>query len=207
MCDLWAGATPIHIQVYNVKTGQWPESNMILLNGVPFYDMNYIATLGTKDISRIEVIAGNYLLGDLTLEGLVSIYTHDHKIPEAYLKNRSFIFQNTVVPSDKPATQHCYLQAGAGTSHDPDFRVNLLWDPVREITGDQKLVIRFPVSLITGTYDIVVNGLTHKGISIEWQNFIRSKITERHMKNLVFTHSLYSGILSGIFPGTCIRRL
>ena len=95
------------LQVFNVKTGQWPESNMILLNGVPFYDMNYIATLGTKDISRIEVITGNYLLGDLTLEGLVSIYTHDHKIPEAYLKNRSFIFQNTVVPSGQAGYAHC----------------------------------------------------------------------------------------------------
>jgi hypothetical protein len=151
------------IQVYNVRTGQWPESNMILLNGVPFYDMNFIATLGNKAISRIEVIGGNYLLGDLTLEGLVSIYTHDHKIPEAYLKNKSFIFQNTVVPSDKPATSIVADRASAVTSHDPDFRVNLLWDPVRQITGSQKLVIRFPVSLITGTYDIVVNGLTHKG--------------------------------------------
>ena len=98
------------IQVFNVKTGQWPESNMILLNGVPFYDMNYISTLGTKDISRIEVIAGNYLLGDLTLEGLVSIYTNDHKIPESYLKNRSFIFQNTVIPPDKPVTHMSYRQ-------------------------------------------------------------------------------------------------
>jgi hypothetical protein len=154
------------IQVYNVRTGQWPESNMILLNGVPFYDMNFIATLGNKAISRIEVIGGNYLLGDLTLEGLVSIYTHDHKIPEAYLKNKSFIFQNTVVPSDKPASRMVPERADAGTSHDPDFRVNLLWDPAREITGDQKLVIRFPVSLITGTYFIVVNGLTHTGSAL-----------------------------------------
>ena len=150
------------IQVYNVRTGQWPESNMILLNGVPFYDMNFIATLGSKAISRIEVIGGNYLLGDLTLEGLVSIYTHDHKIPEAYLKNKSYIFQNTVVPSDKPVAS-IIADGSAGSSRDPDFRVNLLWDPAREITGDQNLIIRFPVSLITGTYVIVVNGLTHKG--------------------------------------------
>ena len=151
------------IQVYNVRTGQWPESNMILLNGVPFYDMNFIATLGTKDIRRIDVIGGNYLLGDLTLEGIVSIYTNDHKLPESYLKNRSFIFQNTVVPSEKPATGIFADSENAVTSHDPDFRVNLVWDPAREIAGDQRVVIRFPVSLITGTYDIVVNGLTRKG--------------------------------------------
>jgi hypothetical protein len=154
------------IQVYNVRTGQWPESNMILLNGVPFYDMNFVATLGTKDISRIEVIGGNYLLGDLTLEGLVSIYTHDHIIPESYLKNRSFIFQNTVVPSNKAATAIVPSRASAGISHDPDFRVNLLWDPAREITGNKKLVFRFPVSLITGTYDIVVNGITQTGLVV-----------------------------------------
>jgi hypothetical protein len=151
------------VQVYNVRTGQWPEENMILLNGVPFFDMNFIATLGTKDISRIEVITGNYLLGDLTLEGLVSIYTHDHKLPESYLKNKSFIYQNTVVPSDRPAARIAAGRADVGTSHDPDFRVNLLWDPARVMTGNQKLVIRFPVFLVTGKYDIIVNGLSHKG--------------------------------------------
>jgi hypothetical protein len=151
------------LQIFNVKTGQWPESDMILLNGVPFYDMNFIATLGTKDISRIEVISRNYLLGDLTLEGLVSIYTHNHKIPESYLKNRSYIFQNTVAPSGKPAGHVVQGGSSAAVSHDPDFRTILLWDPDREITSGQKLVIRFPVSLLTGTYDIVVNGITHKG--------------------------------------------
>jgi len=151
------------IQVFNLKTGQWPETNMILLNGVPFYDMNYIATLGTKNISRIEVISGNYLLGYLTLEGLVSIYTFDHKIPEAYLKNRSFIFQNTVVPSGNPASRVVSGKASVSSSHDPDFRVNLLWEPAREITGNQQLVLRFPTSLLKGFYDIVVNGLSRKG--------------------------------------------
>jgi hypothetical protein len=154
------------LQVFNVKTGQWPESNVILLNGVPFYDMNFIATLGTKDISRIELITGNFLLGDLTLQGLVSIYTRDNKIPESYLKNRSIIFQNTVVPSDRPDMRIVTGKTVAGASHDPDFRVNLLWDPVLEITGKQRLFIRFPVSLVSGTYDIVVNGLTQKGIPL-----------------------------------------
>jgi hypothetical protein len=150
-------------QVYNEKSGQWPESDMILLNGVPFYDMNYIATLGTKDINRIEVITGNFILGDLTLEGLVSIYTHDRKIPQTYLKNRSFIVQNTVIPPDIPLTGILPGKPVSGTSHDPDFRVNLLWEPDREITVNGKLVLRFPVSLITGTYDIVVKGITQKG--------------------------------------------
>jgi hypothetical protein len=100
------------------------------------------------------------------MQGLVSIYTRDHKIPDSYLKNRSFIFKNDVVPGDRPDTRIVTGKAGAGASHDPDFRVNLLWDPVREITGNQKLVIRFPVSLVSGTYDIVVNGLTQKGITL-----------------------------------------
>jgi hypothetical protein len=151
------------IQVYNVRTGLWPESNMILLNGVPFYDMNFIATLGTKDISRIEVIGGNYLLGDITLEGLVSIYTYDHKIPEFYLKNRACIFQNSVIPSELPATSVNDGKRSEGTSHDPDFRVNLLWEPEKELAGNQKLVLRFPVSLIAGKYDVIVNGMTQTG--------------------------------------------
>jgi hypothetical protein len=138
------------IQIFNLKTGLWPESNMILLNGVPFYDMNYISTLGTKNISRIEVISGNYLLGDLTFEGLMSIYTYDHKIPDSYLKNRSYVFQNTVVSSDNPVKSAIDNRVSSGKSHEPDFRVNLLWEPASEITGGKNLVIRFPISLLTG---------------------------------------------------------
>jgi hypothetical protein len=152
------------VEVFNEKTGQWPESDMILMNGVPFYDMNYIATLGTKDISRLEVIKGNYMLGDLTLEGLVSIYTNDRRIPQNYLKNRTFIIQNSVVSSDKPGVQIIPEIRSTRISHDPDFRVSLLWEPAREIAGDQKLVLRFPVSLISGTYDVIVNGITQHGI-------------------------------------------
>ncbi len=151
-------------QIYNVKTGQWMKSDMILLNGVPFFDMNFISTLGTKDISRIEIISGNYILGDLTLEGLVSIYTNDHKVPAEYLKNRSFTIQNRVAATNKPSDKMLTRLAPQGTSHDPDFRMNLLWDPVRNIAGKQKLEIRFPVSLLTGTYDIVINGITRKGL-------------------------------------------
>ena len=98
------------------------------------------------------------------MESRFLVYTYDHKIPEAYIKGRCFVFRNTVIPADKPDQGNDAGKGAAGTSHDPDFRVNLLWDPVREISGDQKLVIRFPVSLITGKFDIVVNGLTRKGI-------------------------------------------
>ncbi len=43
-----------NLQVFNDRTESWQACRMLLLNGVPFSDLAYIATLGTKDIKRIE---------------------------------------------------------------------------------------------------------------------------------------------------------
>jgi hypothetical protein len=136
---------------------------MIFLNGVPFYDLNYVATLGTKDIRRIEVISANYLLGEMTLPGLVSIYIRDKRVPASYLKSHSCIFQNTVIPVSNTAGTMPAGSTGSFAGRYPDFRRTLCWDPDMTITAGEKMVLRFKTSRLTGSYRLVVNGMTRKG--------------------------------------------
>lgn len=149
-----------YLQILNEKTGLWQENRFVMLNGVPFNDFNYIATLGTKDIKRIEVITRNYLLGDLLLPGLVSIYTHDCMIPENYLNSHTFRYMNLVVPDDGDIGNITAKEAGR---HDPDFRTSLFWNPRMKISGGETRVIEFPASRLRGVYYIYVRGLTSDG--------------------------------------------
>ncbi len=152
-----------NLQLLNNGTGLWEESTMILLNGVPFTDMAYISTLGTKDIKRIEIITAYFLLGNLSFSGLMSIYTRDHKIPETYLRNNAFGYQNTVIPAG--VAGETVIESGTADAgeHYPDFRNTLCWKPDLALTARQPLIVTFPVSKLTGEYTVRVQGLTSAG--------------------------------------------
>ncbi len=148
------------LQILNEKSGLWQESRFVMLNGVPYNDFNYIATLGTKDIKRIEVITRNYLLGDMLFPGLVSIYTHDCKIPENYLNSHTFRYMNLVVPNDLENSSKTEEKSGI---HDPDFRSSLFWNPAMKIRGKENQVVEFQASRLKGVFYVKIRGLTGDG--------------------------------------------
>jgi hypothetical protein len=88
-----------YLEVLSPNINLWKDNFVVMLNGVPFTDLVYISTLGTKDIKRIEIIQPNVLVGDMTLPGMVSIYTYDNQIPENYLRSHTVRFQNKVITS------------------------------------------------------------------------------------------------------------
>jgi hypothetical protein len=152
-----------YIEILNSRTSQWNENNTVLLNGVPCTDLAYIATMGTKDIRRVEVISTNFLIGEMTIPGLVSIYTNDNKVPELYLKNNTFIFKNTVISPDTEDQIDAGSFTEMNTEHNPDFRSTLLWKPNLTINNKKNLRIEFPVSMLTGTFIIKVQGISTDG--------------------------------------------
>jgi hypothetical protein len=148
------------VQIFIPSADAWFESDMILLNGVPFTDLGYLATLGSKDIARIEVIASNFLLGDITYSGLLSVYTHDGKIAPNYLKNYCYTWKNEVSPSNPGEAMPVATAGPSSDPHIPDFRSVLYWDPGVKIQGDGKKTLKFKASQVTGLYQVVVCGLS-----------------------------------------------
>ena len=148
------------VQIFIPFADAWFESDMILLNGVPFTDLGYLATLGSKDISRIEVIASNFLLGDITYNGLLSVYTHDGKIAPNYLKNHCYTWKNEVSQTNPGEAIPGATASPSSDPHIPDFRSVLYWDPGVKIQGELKKTIKFKASQMTGLYQVVVCGLS-----------------------------------------------
>jgi len=147
----------------------WKDNRVVLLNGIPFTDLAYISTLGTNDIKRIDIFKDNLLIGDLTFPGLVSIYTNDLMVPENFLQTQTVRYQNSVVSSREAMTE---TEAGEvlpvrqPDDRYPDFRHNLYWKPFVYISKNNKAVIEFPASVLTGTFRIDVQGLTREGYPV-----------------------------------------
>lgn len=156
-----------YIQTFNVNKGALSENNLVLLNGIPFCDINYLATLGSRDIKRIEVITSTFLAGGLTYDGVVSIYTHEVKIPETYIKKYIMIFQNTVAATDEGNINIEYVAPAESQSHLPDFRNNLYWNPELKVSGNNKVTVMFSTSRLAGDFNAKLQGITSSGIPLE----------------------------------------
>ncbi|MFH0841519.1 MAG: hypothetical protein V1903_02745 [Bacteroidota bacterium] len=157
-----------YIQAFNVSNGALSENNLVLLNGVPFRDINYIATLGTPDIRRIEIInSTRFLAGDLSYDAVISIYTHKVKLPETYIKNHTMVLQNTVAATDEENKNNEYVTPAQSRSHLPDFRSNLYWNPDLRVCGNNKVTIEFTTSQLTGKFHAKIEGITPSGIPLD----------------------------------------
>jgi hypothetical protein len=157
-----------YIEVYNDSKGALSENNLILLNGVPFHDINYIATLGTQDIQRIEIInSSRFLAGDLKYNAVVSIYTYDMKIPEPYIKNHTLVLQNTVTATDEENEYNEYEEPAQSPSHFPDFRSCLYWNPDLKVDGNNKVTVQFTTSQLAGKFNAKIQGITSSGIPLD----------------------------------------
>jgi len=163
------------IRIFEPLSRVWFENSMVLLNGIPFTDLNFIASLGSRAIKRIEVIQSGFLAGDLTFNGVLSIYTYDNRIPAEYLKNKTYVVQNPVNLTSGHIVADTVVNTDQPYSHQPDFRNNLIWKPDIIINGDGKVTIEFPVSQLTGKYCINIQGITSSGIPLSSEAFFDVK--------------------------------
>jgi hypothetical protein len=151
------------IQVFNSISKEWLKNTTVLLNGIPFSDLNYIATLGSFDIQRIEVVSSRFFAGNLTFQGIVSIYTRDHQIPAIYIDSHTLAFPNDVAETsinNQEMDLSANIQSGA---HLPDFRFNLYWNPDLQISGNNQAFVEFTTSQLSGKYQVNIQGITTSG--------------------------------------------
>jgi hypothetical protein len=156
-----------YLQVYNNSKAALGDNNLVLLNGIPFYDMNYIATLGTRGIQRIEITnSGLFFVGNLAYNAVVAIFTYDGKIPQPYLERHTLVLQNPVSSTDTGNLYNDFITPDQSQTHLPDFRSNLYWNPEIKISGNNRISIEFTTSRLTGKYKAHIQGITSSGVPL-----------------------------------------
>ncbi|MBN1159180.1 MAG: hypothetical protein JXA61_07345 [Bacteroidales bacterium] len=159
--------------VFNRPYEYWLMNDKVMLNGVLFKDLAYIAALGSKDIERIEIYNTNLLCGPLTIPGLISVYTYDREIPENYLRDHTFAFYNEVIPGDQKRQNLTFHGKPYNNPEYPDFRQTLFWNPDIEISGSDKMVFEFRTSQLRGLFEINIQGISKSGIPMHANFYFR----------------------------------
>jgi hypothetical protein len=139
----------------------WPENCLVLLNNVPFYDYDFLTTLGSKQIDHIDICYKHIAYGDIDFYGIMSVFTKDKIIIS---NGQSVIFDNKVEAS--VFTTIDKTNPNKVSAKQPNFKQALYWNPqlVFDASGNCKL--EFFASEMASEYIIDIEGVTSNGFPV-----------------------------------------
>lgn len=138
------------------------ENPLILIDGIPVFDVDKIMMIDPRKIKSLDVMTRRYYLGPSSFDGLVSYTTYNGNMAGFSPDTRSLIRNYQGAQLQQEFFSPVYdLQKSASTL--PDTRTLLYWSPTTVSDTQGKSLIEFYTSDISGTYQIVVQGITDNG--------------------------------------------
>ncbi|TDE12146.1 hypothetical protein E0F88_23295 [Dyadobacter psychrotolerans] len=138
---------------------------LVLLDGIPVFNVDKIMEIDPLKIKKVELLSSWYLLGAMNFTGIVSFSTYKNDLAGFEPDPRVLITQYEGVQAQREFYAPKYDSQTELVSRLPDFRNLLHWAPnvVTDQTG--KAQIQFFTSEQTGSYKVVVQGITEKGVA------------------------------------------
>jgi len=152
-----------HIKTIN-ETPFLPEGDpMVLLDGVPFFNMNKVFSIDPLRIRKLEVVPYTYYWGPSTESGIFSYTSYKSDLAGIEIDPHAVVLDYEGLELQRKFYSPNYDTDNAYKSRIPDFRNVLYWAP-NVITDEQgKNSVSFYTSDHTGSYMGMIQGLTANG--------------------------------------------
>ncbi len=164
----------IYFYAFEPKSGSvWTQPCLIFLNGIPVFDHDYISSLSSKDIYKIEVSLWRVFYGNLTFDGIISIITNDLKTPNTFMSSNNLTIQNQILsnlPIEKIIPESVISQENYKI---PVFNNVLYLNQLCSLHKQSNKNFKFLVPDIAGEYFIDIQGITkNETIISKRKNFV-----------------------------------
>ncbi len=136
---------------------------MVLVDGVPVYNMELLLALSPDTIQRIETVNRKTYYGEFPMEGTLAIYTKSGQEYLRFLPASALHQQYTFYAQPSTFTDVSPEARTPEKGRTPDFRRLLYWNPVLQPDPQSNATLEFFTSDETGTFEIVVAGMTTAG--------------------------------------------
>ena len=140
------------------------ENPMVLLDGVPVFNINKIMAIPAIKIRKLEVVDSRYFQGLALYNGIVSFSTYKGDLEGFPLDPRVLVQQYEGTQAQREFYAPRYDTPAAQQSRLPDLRNLLYWNPNIALAGD---AAPQPLSFYTGDqpgrYRVVLQGLAADG--------------------------------------------
>ncbi len=151
----------VRIKGYNFGTNSLALP-LVLLDGVVIQDHNSLLDFESGTIASIEVFRDQFIIGPQAYQGALVVQSKTGQSPTTFdrfgLPTALALFR----PEDaKNYFKQQYDNQGSQQGL-PDYRYQLLWQPVKEFS-EQDLSIEFHTSDISGTFEVLLQGVTKEG--------------------------------------------
>jgi hypothetical protein len=159
----------LHVSNYNIYP-QLPEPALVLVDGLLLQNVNELFNYKMKNASKISTISGLYYFGTKIFNGLISFTT----VNNDFISKQSgdYILETSILrPSLKKEYYKIDYADKPKNERIPDFRNQLLWLPEVKLEDKEK-TISFFTSDLSGTFEIILEGFTDKGIPISLKESI-----------------------------------
>ncbi len=136
---------------------------LVLLDGIPIFDMNKVIAMDPLKIKRLDVIKDRYFWGAADAEGILSYASYKGDLAGVELDPHAVVVDYEGLQLQRVFYSPAYETDAAATSRLPDMRTLLFWTPNINTAVQGKNQISFYTSDEQGTYVGVIQGITAGG--------------------------------------------
>src|SRR6478735_1131427 len=141
------------------KHAMFENNPLVLIDGVPVFDMNKLIAYNPLKIKRADVLNKKYYINSLIAEGIVSYATYKGDLDGFQFDAGTIELSYDGLQIEREFYSPQYSTTDAKNSRLPDYRNVLYWNP--SVSGDG--ATSFYTSDIKGKYIVIVQGINTNG--------------------------------------------
>jgi len=138
---------------------------LVLVDGVPFDDVDQILNIRLSELERIELINLRYFLDGHVFEGIIHFVTVEGKMAGLEVDHAVFRQAYAAFSEESWFRSPVYNSDSLKSSPLPDFRNTLYWNPDLHTREDGNISFEFYTADETGDYTVFVEGISPEGKS------------------------------------------
>lgn len=132
----------------------------VLVDGVPIEDHSAIMKINPADLSRISVLASQYMVGHYIMNGVIEIESKKHDLSCVDISSIMNVFDYSFPKQSVPIENETQAIKNV---HQPDLRSVLYWNPALNTDAAGNLWFRVSSSEIKGPFVIELEAITNNG--------------------------------------------
>ncbi len=148
-----------------LKLAFFETDPLILLDGLPIFEMDKFLSYDPLKIRKLEVISGKYYLRNMMFDGIANFVTYKGQLPDFELDPKAVLIDYEGLQLKREFYSPKYDNPLQSTSRLPDFRQTMYWNPQIKTDTNGFGMVDFYTSDLPGKYAIVLQGITPDGVA------------------------------------------
>lgn len=151
------------LQKVQVTETMFRDDPLVLLDGIPVFDIDKIIAYDPLRVKKLEVVAQQYYFGPISAQGILSYTTYKGDLEGFRLDPRALVMDDEGLERQRIFYSPQYATQPEKASRLPDFRELLFWDPDVRTNEKGEATVSFYTGDLPGRYQVVVQGITGNG--------------------------------------------